>query len=55
MMKTHTVKLIAFNKLLKNKDFLTPATNTSIISNVIPKAMKSGGFPVNKIKNLILS
>lgn len=52
-MKTQMLRLMAFSTLLKNKDFFTPATRTSIINRVIPKARKSGGLPVYKEKCIL--
>uniref|UniRef100_A0A1Y1KW94 Uncharacterized protein n=1 Tax=Photinus pyralis TaxID=7054 RepID=A0A1Y1KW94_PHOPY len=44
-MNTHTAKFMAFSTLLKIRDFLTPAANKTIISNVMTNAKKSGGLP----------
>ena len=52
-MKTQTERLMAFNTLLKIKDFLTPAAINNIINKVMKNARKSGGRPEtnqNKMK-----
>lgn len=45
MINTHVATLIAFSVLLKMTDLLAPNASTQVIANVMPKAMKSGGWP----------
>lgn len=55
-MKTHVARFTVFRTLLKITDLLAPHARTHVISNVMMKAMKSGGRPktVPKVSLMLL-